>query len=52
MTGIPDPVEILKKKFNFLKKCLNNILVIKKEKKLKKCFFFWFMALKSYEAFF
>ena len=40
MTGIPDPVEILKKKFNFFFKCLNNILVIKKEKKVGKMFFF------------
>ena len=40
------------KNFQLFLKCLNNILVIKKEKKLKKCFFFWFMALKSYEAFF
>ena len=36
MTGIPDPVDIFEIFFNFLK---NNILVIKKEKKLKKCVF-------------
>ena len=38
--------------FPFFFKCFNNILVIKKEKKLKFIFFFNFLAQKSYEAFF
>ena len=49
MTGIPDPVDIFEIFFKLYKKCLNNILVIKK---LEKFSFFLFMALKSYEAFF
>ena len=50
MIGIADPVTFLNFFLQF-KKYLNNILVIKRGKKFKKCFFL-FMALKSYEAFF
>ena len=40
MTGIPDPVDIFEFYFQLFLKCLDNILVIKKEKKFEILNFF------------
>ena len=42
VSGTPDPVDIFEIFVQLYKKCFNNILVIKKENKLKICVIFNF----------